>query len=207
MRGGMPSDRSIKGNSDYKVQTGILYFVIPAGRPPAGGPGGPGGPGFSPRLCGASRCLKHRISVCHHHRAPRIGSTRFACQNGGVHLRFWIFGARPGTPQIRPRRAGIGPPGPGNAKLVPVRAGRGGDHAGHPQGVHAGGSPFHSRLSFLTVEKFWTVVETGRNRPRIARHRFAPFGGRVPCVFGEVWFVLEGHAHLATIINDVRPDP
>ena len=123
MRGGMPSDRSIKGNSDYKVQTGILYFVIPAGRPPAGGPGGPG---FSPRLCGASRCLKHRISVCHHHRAPRIGSTRFACQNGGVHLRFWIFGARPGTPQIRPRRAGIGHPGPGNVKLVPGRAGRGG---------------------------------------------------------------------------------
>ena len=107
MRGGMPSDRSIKGNSDYKVQTGILYFVIPAGRPPAGGPGGPGGPGFSPRLCGASRCLKHRISVCHHHRAPRIGSTRFACQNGGCAfevLDLW------GQARIRPRRAGIDPP-------------------------------------------------------------------------------------------------
>ena len=202
MRGGMPSDRSIKGNSDYKVQTGILYFVIPAGRPPAGGPGGPGGPGFSPRLCGASRCLKHRISVCHHHRAPRIGSTRFACQNGGVHLRFWIFGARP--------ESGLGglesTPRPGKCQIGPRTCRPRWGPLRPPSGC-PGGSPFHSRLSYLTVEKFWTVVETGRSRPRIARHRFAPFGGRVPCVFGEVWFVLEGHAHPATIINHVRPDP
>ena len=41
-----------------------------------------------------------------------------------------------------------------------------------------------SRLSYLTVQKFRTVVETRRNRPRIVRTRCVPVCGHRAVYFG-----------------------